>query len=1149
MNVSCNGAADGKLSIDSFSGTGTPTFYLKKDAGAFVATTEAAIEAAVYGPGTYVIKVTYADGNNPPGSGVCEKTETEIITQTDVVTLSASHLNVSCNGAADGKLSIDSFSGTGTPSFYLKIGAGAFVATTEAAIEAANYGPGTYVIKISYPDGSTGVCEKTETETITQPDAVTLSASHLNVSCNGAADGKLSIDSFSGTGTPSFYLKKDAGAFVATTEAAIEAAVYGPGTYVIKVTYPDGNNPPGSGICEKTETETITQPDAVTLSASHINVSCNGAADGKLSIDSFSGTGIPTFYLKKDAGAFAATTEVAIEAAVYGPGTYVIKVAYPDGNNPPGSGVCEKTETETITQPDAVTLSASHLNVSCNGAADGKLSIDSFSGTGTPTFYLKKDAGAFASTTEAAIEAAVYGPGTYVIKVTYPDGNNPPGSGVCEKTETETITQPDAVTLSTSHTNVSCNGDGNGTLSIDSFSGTGTPSFFLKIGAGAFVATTEAAIEGGSYAPGTYTIKVIYPDGNNPPGVGVCNSAEEEEIIQPSSVTLSASHMNVSCNGAADGKLSVDSFSGTGTPSFYLKKDAGAFAATTEAAIEAANYEPGTYVIKVTYPDGNNPPGSGVCEKTETETITQPDVVTLSASHTNVSCNAAADGKLSVDSFSGTGTPTFYLKIGAGAFVATTEAAIEAANYGPETYVIKVTYPDGNNPPGSGVCEKTETETIIQPDAVTLSASHTNVSCNGAANGKLSIDSFSGTGTASFYLKTGAGAFVATTEAAIEAATYGPNTYVIKVTYPDGNNPPSSGVCEKTETETISEPPALSCSLTQPAIVNCSTSGNTVSGTVSGGTSAYSCSASFDAAGTAAGWSASCNIVGNAITVTYTAGSVASTVLTVEITDANGCKSTCSLTLSCNGGKACTPGFWKNHAEVWNAQNDFVVNNMPGTLTNPVTKGGTFITTSSFYAYFNIPVTKDISNKAGLTMLDVTALGGGGCKALARHGVSALLGAAAFPAEYPFPAGSTDFASLYTLIRNAFLNGNCDALAATLANINNLDGPFCSALSQLAQVEQLAITTTSTIASFDAYPVPFKDQFTIKYNFDYKSDVKIEVFNSQGALVFTMNDTDSYLNKEVIIKIDSVLEQQQVYVVKLTTRKGSSTKTIMSSSE
>jgi uncharacterized protein YijF (DUF1287 family) len=640
---------------------------------------------------------------------------------------------------------------------------------------------------------------------------------------------------------------------------------------------------------------------------------------------------------------------------------------------------------------------------------------------------------------------------------------------------------------------------------------------------------------------GTYSVTVTDKKG--------CSATAQATVTQPSIVTLSASHTNVSCNGLADGKLSIDSFSGTGTPSFYLKKDAGAFVATTEAAIEAAVYGPGTYVIKVTYPDGNNPPGSGVCEKTETETITQPDAVTLSASHMNVSCNGAADGKLSVDSFSGTGTPTFYLKIGAGAFVATTEAAIEAANYGPETYVIKVTYPDGNNPPGSGVCEKTETETIIQPDAVTLSASHTNVSCNGAANGKLSIDSFSGTGTASFYLKTGAGAFVATTEAAIEAATYGPNTYVIKVTYPDGNNPPSSGVCEKTETETISEPPALSCSLTQPAIVNCSTSGNTVSGTVSGGTSAYSCSASFDAAGTAAGWSASCNIVGNAITVTYTAGSVASTVLTVEITDANGCKSTCSLTLSCNGGKACTPGFWKNHAEVWNAQNDFVVNNMPGTLTNPVTKGGTFITTSSFYAYFNIPVTKDISNKAGLTMLDVTALGGGGCKALARHGVSALLGAAAFPAEYPFPAGSTDFASLYTLIRNAFLNGNCDALAATLANINNLDGPFCSALSQLAQVEQLAITTTSTIASFDAYPVPFKDQFTIKYNFDYKSDVKIEVFNSQGALVFTMNDTDSYLNKEVIIKIDSVLEQQQVYVVKLTTRKGSSTKTIMSSSE
>ena len=88
---------------------------------------------------------------------------------------------------------------------------------------------------------------------------------------------------------------------------------------------------------------------------------------------------------------------------------------------------------------------------------------------------------------------------------------------------------------------------------------------------------------------------------------------------------------------------------------------------------------------------------------------------------------------------------------------------------------------------------------------------------------------------------------------------------------------------------------------------------------------------------------------------------------------------------------------------------------------------------------------------------------------------------------------------------------------------------------------------TSDAASFDAYPVPFKDQLTIKYNFDYVSDVKIEVFNSKGELVYSMIDTGSYLGKEVAVSFSSFLEQQQVYVVKLTTSLGSSTKTVMSS--
>jgi hypothetical protein len=82
---------------------------------------------------------------------------------------------------------------------------------------------------------------------------------------------------------------------------------------------------------------------------------------------------------------------------------------------------------------------------------------------------------------------------------------------------------------------------------------------------------------------------------------------------------------------------------------------------------------------------------------------------------------------------------------------------------------------------------------------------------------------------------------------------------------------------------------------------------------------------------------------------------------------------------------------------------------------------------------------------------------------------------------------------------------------------------------------------------FDAFPVPFKDQLTIRYNFDYASDVKIEVFNSQGISILSKADTNSYLNKEITLDLRLNKGHEQMYIVKLTTNRESSVKKVMSS--
>jgi len=113
---------------------------------------------------------------------------------------------------------------------------------------------------------------------------------------------------------------------------------------------------------------------------------------------------------------------------------------------------------------------------------------------------------------------------------------------------------------------------------------------------------------------------------------------------------------------------------------------------------------------------------------------------------------------------------------------------------------------------------------------------------------------------------------------------------------------------------------------------------------------------------------------------------------------------------------------------------------------------------------------------------------------------------------------------------------NCDASSCAATRISETE-----AAPEAKPVEKVLNM------NFEAFPVPFKDILTVKYKFDYKSDVKIEVFNAQGIRVFSKTDTNVYFNKEVALDLAVKIEPEQVYVIKLTTNKGTNMKKIISS--
>jgi hypothetical protein len=259
-------------------------------------------------------------------------------------------------------------------------------------------------------------------------------------------------------------------------------------------------------------------------------------------------------------------------------GTYTITLTASNGT------VGTASNTISITQ---LSVTSSQSNVSCNGGSNGSATLN-VSG-GTPSYsYTWSPTGGNAATA-SGLTAGTY---TATIK----DANN------CTTTKTVNITQPPAISVTVSQTNVSCNGGSNGSATLNVSGGTPSYSYTWSPTGG------NAAIASGLTA-GTYTATI--KDANN------CTTTKTVNITQPPAISVTVSQTNVSCNGGSNGSATLN-VSG-GTPSYsYTWSPTGGNAAT------ASGLAAGTYTA--TIKDSKN------CVKTATVNITQPAPINTSVS-------------------------------------------------------------------------------------------------------------------------------------------------------------------------------------------------------------------------------------------------------------------------------------------------------------------------------------------------------------------------------------------------------------------------------------------------------------------------------------------------------------------------------------
>ncbi|MBN4066089.1 SprB repeat-containing protein, partial [Candidatus Amoebophilus asiaticus] len=419
-----------------------------------------------------------------------------------------------------------------------------------------------------------------------------------------------------------------------------------------------------SGGCTVVSTVTINEPPILTISITSIDVTCNGTCDGTATISGSGGTA-PLTYTWSNGSSGSTISSLC-------PGTYTGTVTDANG--------CQTTASVTIVQPTALSAAASGTNVTCNGACDGTASISGSGGT-PPLTYNWSNGGVGASISGLC-------PGTYIGTVTDANG--------CQTTSSVTITEPLALTVSTTGTDVTCNGACDGTATISGSGGISPWTYTWSNGASG---TTIIGL-----CPGTYVGTVTDANG--------CQTNSSVTITEPLTIAAITTGTDVICNGACDGTATISGSGGT-SPWTYAWSNGGS--GTTIIGLC-----PGTYVGTLTDANG--------CQTISSVAITEPTAIALTTGSTDATCGNA-DGTASVTATGGTGPYTYNWSNGQ-----TTQIATSLL---PGTYGITVT--DNNG------CQAVTSVTVIDPGSPSVGIStSTNVSCNGGNDGSATVTATGG---------------------------------------------------------------------------------------------------------------------------------------------------------------------------------------------------------------------------------------------------------------------------------------------------------------------------------------------------------------------------------------------------------------------
>ena len=329
-NLNCNSVCIGSASVTPSGGTPNYTYAWSPSGGASSA-------ASSLCAGNYTVTVTDSKG--------CTKNQTYNITQPTTLSTSQSQTNLNCNGVCIGSASVTPSGGTPNYTYAWSPSGGASSAASSLCA-------GNYTVTVSDSKG----CTSTQAYNITQPTTLSTSQAQTNLNCNGVCIGSASVTPSGGTPNYTYAWSPSGGASSAASSLCA-------GNYTVTVTDSKG--------CTSTKAYNITQPTTLTSTPGQTNVLCKGICSGAASVSPSGGTPNYTYAWSPSGGASSAASSLCS-------GNYTVTVTDSKG--------CTNTQSYTIIQPaKSVSVTASSTNTGCL-VANGTASANPSGGTGGFTY-------------------------------------------------------------------------------------------------------------------------------------------------------------------------------------------------------------------------------------------------------------------------------------------------------------------------------------------------------------------------------------------------------------------------------------------------------------------------------------------------------------------------------------------------------------------------------------------------------------------------------------------------------------------------------------------------------------------------------------------------------------------------------------------